>query len=172
MQDNLVQQLNDSIDLWYEKARNTFNLKTWKRPKLDIVSLTGKTAGTATWPDNLIKINWTLWSQNVEGFKIRTIPHEMAHLVSFMVNGRQDDGHGPRWKMVMNRLGVKDTSPCHRFDTTSVREVIIAFEYVCSCGAKQHIASKGHYMIKEGKAFLPCTRCRKQMKATGQTKRM
>jgi SprT protein len=172
MIENLVQPLNDSIDEWYDKAKNLFGLPNWKRPKLDIVSLNGTVSGKALWPNNEIQINFTLWKQNTGTFKVRTIPHEIAHLVSFMVNGRSDDGHGPKWKYIMQRLGVKDISPCHRYDTTSVRPVVIAFEYVCGCGNKQYTDSKGHYTVAGGKGILPCRRCHKPTKATGNTKRM
>lgn len=174
--ENLVKPLNDAIDAWYEKSKSLYNLKNWKRPKLDIVSLTGSCAGKALWPNNEMHVNWTLYTQNPESFLQRTVPHETAHLVNFVLNGHRADSHGLGWKSIMQRIGAKDLTPCHSYDTTSVRAVIMTFEYRCiGCGNVQYCDSKTHYQVVGNKVrdvVLTCRRCRNVTKFTGKTKRM
>lgn len=161
MQD-LVTPLNESLEFWHNKAVQVFGLKNWKCPKLDIVSLRGTTAGKAFLTDNLVKVNWTLYTQNQKQFLNNgTMPHEVAHLVNYQLNGPRQDGHGPQWRAVMRRLGIENPTKCHSYDTSSVRDITVIFPYKCDrCGYEGNLSSKAHYTLLTNKTNrVTCVKC-------------
>lgn len=109
--------------------------------------LRGRTAGQAWGMKNLIKLNPILLHENLEDFKVNTIPHEIAHIVSFQLYGRSGAGHGPNWKYVMRRMGI-EPSRCHQYDTTNakVRNVAKTSLYCTGCG--KHIGDATAKVVK------------------------
>lgn len=83
--------------------------------------LKGMTAGMAHCGQNWIKLNPILLHENESTFLNRTLPHELAHLISVHLYGLQGRGHGHYWKQVMQQLEVKDIGRCHSYDTTNSR---------------------------------------------------
>lgn len=43
-----------------------------------------------------------------------TLLHELAHAICFWVHEKEADGHGPKWKEIMIRLG-QEPSRCHSY---------------------------------------------------------
>ena len=170
--ENLIAPLHESLDLWYEKSKQTFGLTNWKKPKLDIVSLKGTCGAKAFLRENTIKVNWTLYKQNQDDFLKQIVCHEISHLVDFQLNGRVVDGHGPKWQYVMRRLGLPATK-CHSYDVTSVRGVNIVFEYKCpTCTKSYFVGSKDHYKVQGNKSIhFTCKRCKGNLISTGKTTR-
>lgn len=168
--ENLIAPLHESLDTWFEKAKQTFNLSNWKKPKLDIVSLTGTKGGTATLQENKIRVNFGLYKQNQTSFLSQVIGHEISHLANYQLYGNMQDGHGAKWQSVMRRLGLVPDR-CHNYDTTSVRNVSINFEYKCSgCSKTYTTTSKLHYIIQTSKhKNMICLYCNKPLIATGKT---
>lgn len=80
----------------------------------------GKTAGRAHYALNCITLSETLLSENKEVFLGRTVPHEAAHLICHVMYPHAMQHHGPEWRSVMSALGVKDSTRCHAYDTSSV----------------------------------------------------
>jgi len=112
----------------------------------------GTTAGTACYVTHTIDLNPALLMSNIEAFMKRTVPHELAHLITGIVyphtNQRSWGGkrspHGSEWKSVMNVLGA-DPSRCHDYDTSAVKKRTSSYEYICEgCGESMMMGIKRH----------------------------
>jgi SprT protein len=154
-----IQQISDCINKYFEMAKTfwPFQLRDWKKPTLSF-DLRGTTAGAANLRENHIKINQGLFSENKEAFFKRTIPHEVAHLVAYIVFG--DTGHGVDWKFTMNRFGC-DSSRCHSYDVSNVKisKTVTRFLYTCQCSKPLHLTKGQHVKLLGGNRCV-CSKCR------------
>ena len=103
----------------------------------------GTTGGWAQ-GTKLVNFNAQLLMENEALFISRTVPHELAHCIDYVVNshnhtarafGRKRKVHGADWKRVMGVLGAANATRCHKYDTTNsrVREKT-RHEWKCTCG--------------------------------------
>jgi len=70
------------------------------------------TAGYAQWPHWLVELNPKL--AEFEGQVIRTLKHEVAHLVAYSRSGRRRiEPHGEEWRQACADLGIPDESARH-----------------------------------------------------------
>lgn len=123
----------------------------------------GTTAGTATYGTWTIDLNPVLLAENEEDFINRTVPHELAHLITDMVYphahkrmyGQKRSPHGSEWQSVMHVLGA-NASRCHSYDVSNARvKNKASYDYKCNCcgqvlkmGPKRHATEQrtpGHY---------------------------
>ena len=102
----------------YAKAEAIYG-RAFVFPSLDFKDM-GRTAGRAYFLENKIRLSPTLLTDNVETFFSRTIPHEVAHLVSFKVFPHMSRYHGREWARVMKELGATDIKRTHSYDTSKV----------------------------------------------------
>lgn len=93
--------------------------------------LRGTVAGYANYRRWSIRLNFELMMQNVDEFIERTVPHELAHLITDRVypeahqrgwSGKREV-HGPKWQSVCAVLGMTDITRCHSYDTTATKVV-------------------------------------------------
>lgn len=154
-----IQQIAGCIEKYFELAKKIwpFQLRDWKKPTLSF-DLRGTTAGTANLRNNHIRINPVLFDQNKQDYFSDTIPHEVAHLVAFIVFG--DTGHGKDWKFTMTRFGC-DPSRCHSYDVSSVKisKTITRFLYNCGCSNPIRLTKGQHSVLSQGKRCV-CSRCK------------
>lgn len=125
-----------------------------------------------------ITINTILFKENVQGFIERTIPHEVAHHVTWNIYGWYDSiakskviAHGRHFRHVMkNILGCKDASTYHSYDTTNAvkfsstvkttrRKVAKTNEYKCSCGKTHLVSNLIQRRMQAGQVRI-CKTCR------------
>jgi len=143
-----------------EKHYNT----TFKYPRITY-DVRGTTAGKANYVNWNVRFNPILLMENIDDFIARTVPHELAHLITdqvyphahapgFKVFGRgavrrkKRSVHGSEWQSVMRVLGVKDIARCHNYDVaTAAVKRKNRYTYICSgckqeltCGPKIHAA--------------------------------
>lgn len=157
MSENLIGDLKTSIQEWHAKAAQALNLPNWKCPKLDFLSLRTTTAGLAVFNENLIKINFPIYKNNIQDTLKTVCGHEISHLAAFQKYGRAGIGHNALWGGVMNKLGLPATR-CHNYDTACVKAPQITFQYKCNC--KVHIVSAlDHGKILKGQKFT-CKWCK------------
>ena len=129
----------------------------------------GTTAGVC---DNIgVNYNAVLLVENGDNFIARTVPHEIAHWVDKQINPdnftstittdrhgnlrrTKRELHGQSFKFIMGTvLGAKDTSTCHRFDTTNskIHKTTTKYVYVChTCGEEMHLGHKRHKRMSSG----------------------
>jgi len=111
--------------------------------------LSGTTAGTADYVHWHIKLNAGLLMRNVDTFIERTVPHELAHLITDRVYPEAHRGrgftltsrgykrekrevHGPKWQSVCYVLGMTDVTRCHSYDTTEAGRKKARYEWQCT----------------------------------------
>lgn len=130
----------------------------------------GTTAGTAEMNFHtgtcIMDFNEKLMEENFDRFVARTVPHELAHYCCMLLHGRtmkgnKMDWHGARWKNIMRFFGA-DSSRCHTYDVSNVRQVrtIRRFEYNCGCGKTFQISTKRHNQIRRGQRSFHCRACK------------
>jgi SprT protein len=129
-------------------------------PPIDICfDLTGQAAGMVRYSRGggvKISYNRILLQENRDDFIIRTVPHEVAHVVARAAFGNCKP-HGEEWRQVMDYFGV-ESSRCHPYDTSrSSTRRLRRYDYVCGC--RQHkLTSIRHNRISRGQAYL-CRQC-------------
>ncbi len=101
----------------------------------------GGTANTGSWHVNF---NMGLLVDNMDEYINQTIPHEVAHLVTFAIHGQEFKrtrrgyirvSHGKNFYAVMRTFGVKETR-CHKMDTSKVKTAtrnVKKFGVQCPC---------------------------------------
>ena len=151
VEDKILQVYLDAQSIW---GRN-FDL-----PAISY-DLLGRCAGRAHISEKRIRLNPVLLLENQVDFIERTVPHEVAHLVTYTIypESRLIKPHGREWKAIMQALGYKPIR-CHSYDTTNAqvrRER--RFTYACACRAIQETA-RTHFKIQRGGYWpLKCRNC-------------
>ena len=126
--------------------------------------LRGKTAGTANYGKQEIRYNAVLLEENGDNFLGRTVPHEVAHLVTRQKYGNRASAHGYEWKSVMRAFGLNPTR-CHSYDVSNstVKTVKRGFEYKCSCRTYDLTVIR-HKRIMKGAKYT-CRSCKTTLTA-------
>jgi SprT protein len=111
-----------------------------------------------------IVINTTLLAENVEEFMVRTIPHEVAHYIDYMLHNKSD--HGYHWQAIMGGIFGCEVSRCHSYDVTNARiKTYRKFRYACECQTMD-LTTVMHNKIRRG-SVRSCRRCHTVVKFTG-----
>lgn len=123
--------------------------------------LKGTTAGEAIWvkgqAKSTIRFNPVLLSENWARFRDRTVPHEVAHLVSRELHGAQIRSHGPEWQAVMRDFGC-ETTRCHNYSVANV-STLRGKRDVMRCHCNVLLVSPKHSRAED----LRCRTCGKSM---------
>jgi len=122
--------------------------------------LLGRCAGRAYCRENRIRLNPVLLLENQTDFIERTVPHEVAHLLTctLYLGPARIKPHGPEWKSVMLALGLKPVR-CHSYDTANARVRRPRwFIYCCRCRAIRELL-RPHNRIQGGEHFYTCNHC-------------
>lgn len=105
----------------------------------------------------LIRYNPELLARNGAGFLERTVPHEVAHLITYCRFGRKAKPHGLEWREVMGFFGA-DPARCHDYDISGLsRRSLQRFPYHCAC-ADHDLTSIRHRRNRAGTSYR-CRRC-------------
>jgi len=122
-----VKRVNECIAICEQKYEKKF---LTPRVRFD---LRGRAAGQACFSENYIRLNMVLFKDNIEDFFKRTIPHEVAHLVTRQLHPFRVSPHGQEWRDVMYDLGC-DPSRTHCYDVSkSVTFTKRLYELHCTC---------------------------------------
>lgn len=91
----------------------------------DVKNTDGGRANYSQW---LVRFNLILCVENEEKFLSTTVPHELAHLITYRVffkklqaEGKKLRPHGTQWKEVMGVLNTP-AKTCHSYDCTSIQK--------------------------------------------------
>lgn len=95
---------------------------------IDLSTKLKTTGGLATYNQNKITLNKRLLQKNMDKLE-NTLNHELAHLLSFKLYGREGKGHGKKWKETMITLG-RDPKRCHQMDVSTI---VNRHHAICSC---------------------------------------
>lgn len=154
----VIQKLQEGLAKATAKYGQTFVM-----PRVEF-NQRGTTAGTAHYDKWMVKFNPVLLMENKDKFIQRTVPHELAHLITDKVYPEahrpqvsanmmfarsfrrpKREVHGPRWQSVMRVLGA-DPSRCHTYDVSNARvKKSGSYDYECprclkvfTLGPKRH----------------------------------
>ena len=126
--------------------------------------LSGKAAGYFKCFSNghcLINYNPGLLLKNKDDFIGRTVPHEVAHMVAYLLHGKKIRPHGDEWKAVM-KVFVADPSRCHDYDVSGIKtRQYRRYLYQCSCRSHQ-LTSIRHNRVMSGLRYI-CKQCNQQL---------
>ena len=166
----LQKQVEAAVRQAEERARQFYRLDL---PEASIdFSLRGRCAGQARLDRHgsaSLRINQQLLAENRDDFLLKTIPHEVAHLVVNWQtrNKRQRPRpHGPEWQAVMQDCYLLSPTRCHRYQTTPARVVARPFLYTCSC-REHRLTSIMHNRISRNVQAL-CKACRTPVRFVSQ----
>lgn len=134
----------------------------------------GGHAGRAYYNEHRVDFNAVLLNENVEKFIERTVPHELAHLITGILHPHTKGGrfqkaspHGAEWREVMAALGCKDVTRCHDYDTSSVKRSRGTHAYKCSqCGHSFSLTDKAKHKADAGLIWHRGCRRAKMIPAT------
>lgn len=148
--DRVQAEVDRCINIAYQRYGDRI-----KSPKIQY-KVRGRVAGKAMYSQNIVDFNATLLMENLDDFIGDTVPHEVAHIIDFQVNGIQMSGskrihHGRTWKNIMRMLGV-DPLRCHSYDVSNstVRRKA-KFDYKCSyCGHILEVGPTVHRKLQRG----------------------
>lgn len=157
-----------------EKYLALANLYGYEHGKEDLetpfidFTLRGTTGGYAYPSRNEINLNKILLLENFELYQVRTIPHEIAHIVVSKFFGYQRQAHGKAWKFVMKVLFGLEPSRCHNMDTTnSMVRNTKQFEYACGCQDSFYLGAIRHNKMMKGLKKYSCGKCKSVIRFLG-----
>lgn len=159
----LKQEAKESLREWVVKAREVYQ-QEFPMPTISF-DLRGTTAGYAYHRKNHVQLNPVLLAANLQGFKDRTIPHELAHLLAHRMAGiKTIEPHGAEWQGVMRKLGLKPERT-HSYDVSEARVVARVAGYSCGCQTYE-LSVRQHNKILRG-AIYACRKCNQKLKKDG-----
>jgi SprT protein len=128
--------------------------RTFKYPNV-VYKKRGTTAGTAYYAGYELDFNSVLLMENEEAFLQRTVPHEMAHLITDQVYPSATT-HGKEWKSVMVLLGA-EPSRCHSYDTSNSAHKQQRHIYQCvACDKQYRLSTTRHNRLKKRAGTYVC----------------
>lgn len=142
-------------------------------PRIDLrFDLRGQAAGQVRFPQKgrpVIRYNPALLLENGETFLNRTVPHEVAHVITYRLHKGRVRPHGPEWKAVMAVLGA-DSSRCHDYAVDHLKaRRLTRYAYHCDC--REHaLTSIRHKRILAGQTYF-CRACGQALAAGGKAVR-
>jgi len=169
----LKQRVIKLVHAYTDKANQIYGINM-PYPTI-LFSKRGTTAGTASYLSHTVNFNAGLYVRNVETFLARTVPHEVAHLVTYrkyIVGSsyayRTVKPHGYEWQLVMAKLGVEDATRCHSYDTSETKQKknVTTYQYKCNCKTYEFTARR-HNKVKASHAWYSCRLCRAKLVYTG-----
>lgn len=122
--------------------------------------LKGAAAGQVRFPragEPIVRFNLQLLEENGAAFIDRTVPHELAHVVTRSLFGDRARPHGREWQAVMALFGA-DASRCHDYDISraSTRRMQ-RFPYRCDC--RRHLLTRIRKNRMAAGQIYHCRRC-------------
>ncbi len=130
----------------------------------------GRAAGRAYYKENKVAFNKVLFAENKDSFIERTIPHELAHLVSYSVYGpKRGGGHGKAWKHVMGNVFGCDNSRCHEYDMSNAYKGG-GVAYICDCGPTT-LSTIRHNRVLKGTTYW-CGKCKTNVRQPMEARKL
>ena len=140
-------------------AEDYFN-QTFELPMLNLKQR-GKIAGSAHLQKNLIKLNLSLFEDNIDEFIQQVIPHEVAHIVCYQLYGKVKP-HGREWQAVMHSVFQRPANVTHQLDVSKVG--ISEYRYRCLCPEHVKLSAIRHNRVLKGTQQYKCRQCKTVLK--------
>lgn len=154
----------------FDRLRPIFPQVTLTEPTVNY-ELKGNIAGRALGGARITLNIDLLNSKYYDDIINRTLPHEIAHIVTYQVWIKQGNytrsckPHGRQWAYVMNCLGLAATR-CHNYETEPQRVHKRPHEYHCACST-HWLTNLLHNRITADTHHYNCTTCGGPITKTG-----
>lgn len=121
----------------------------------------GSTAGWAIYGTWEIKINAHLAERQPVDCLENTVPHEVAHLLTWWEHGRVADQHGREWQEACRWLGMADPKACHRFGPADTGAMVQRrWPARCPCGFPHLVSTTLRNQIFNCEKRRRCVKCK------------
>lgn len=173
--EDLKQKVLDKVKEIVEQARYIWNWseEDFKNPIIRFNEDRKGRAGTAHYDVDIstIKFNPYFLNRNEDKFIRRTVPHEIAHIITRKLYGygyfdkkgyyHRIRPHGVQWKEVMKRLGVDDISTYHSYACPPRKRYKRYIHIYCciKCGQICKFNSRAHNRIQRKNARIFKCQC-------------
>ncbi len=129
--------------------------------------LRGLTAGLSYPERNLIRFNLDILLANPEDFISETVPHEIAHLLTWTISGLGAKPHGSEWKAIMADMGLNPVV-CHTYAANRVRgQIQKIFFYACACAGRKHTFTTIRHKRAAAGVKYRCMECKAPVRYVG-----
>ncbi len=155
---NIHQELTEATRIHIQKASEVYG-RNFNMPAISL-HLRGVVAGKAYYKKWLIKYNPDLYIKNKEIFLQKTVPHEVAHLITSTLYPNSKS-HGWEWRSVMRKLEVEEVTRCHSYDVSHLRPYV----YKCPCSTF-HLSKNIHNKMLRGQK-RHCLKCKNYITYVG-----
>ena len=170
MSSALCQQLHSSTRHWLTRARPLLRSAARLDPEVTIrCDLRGKSAGQFRCYNDgqlIIRFNLQIAELQPDIFIQETVPHEVAHLITWLCHGAGVRPHGAEWRSVMLYFGYAKAQRCHNFSlSVKASRQQARWHYRCQC--QEHwISTTRHNRIGRGLQYY-CRRCHSELTSLG-----
>ncbi len=155
------QQVYQKVDETVMKANKIWPSLNMTRPIIKFDFYSSRTAGQAVinWlGERILRINPAYLNSHTEEMIKETVPHEMAHIIDYHLNGRMC-GHGTSWQLIMTYLELK-VQRCHHYGRIEeFAPNIKSYSYKCGCRTRQYSQRKHNNVSLRGIQYT-CKVCR------------
>ncbi len=161
-----IKEIEEATEQAFEKAEAYFGRK-FDRP-VHKYDLRGVTSAQAKYV-GILRWNVSIYAPNKEVYLARTVPHEVAHLVSYAMYSKAGHGHGKYWQNIMRNVMGLEPRRCHSYKegVKKSRTIERDWSYECSCRVHQ-ISTVKHNRMLRGKAQYHCIHCNEDLKFIGK----
>lgn len=164
LSESLQNLAQERLNILYTEALANPLLKefntVFKQPEINFTQR-GKAAGSALTHQNIIKLNPTLFEQNIRYFISDVIAHELAHILVYQLYGRRVKPHGVEWKKVMSEVFNVAPKVTHTLDVSHVKMRSVMYQCQCQTLALSMIR---HNRISNKKQSYICRKCKQVLK--------
>lgn len=119
----------------------------------------GRIAGTAHLKEWLIQLNVDMLITHQQPFIDEVVPHELAHLINYKLNGRVKP-HGLEWRQIMINIMKEIPQTTHHFQIQSDKTK--SYDYTCQCQTHQ-LSTIRHNRIQQKKIKYFCKKCNNEL---------
>jgi SprT protein len=156
LREEVIAKVDETIRLARRVHRRHFDM-----PRVSY-AVRGRAAGKASFGEWEVMFNATLLQENAQEMVKDVVIHEVAHLVTRAMHGREVASHGEEWKLVMKSLGA-EPNRTHSFDVANAAVGRLVFKWACVC--KQTVFSEAkHSKLIGGKASVRCRKCKQTLR--------
>ena len=161
-----IQEIEEATEKAYKKAEAFFGRK-FDRP-VHQYDLRGTTSAQAKYI-GILRWNVSIYTPNKDVYLTRTVPHEVAHLVSYALYGRDGHGHGKYWQNIMIKVFGLEPSRCHSYKEGVKKSRVIERDWVYVCDCREHkVSTVKHNKMLRGKAQYHCIHCNVDLRFIGK----
>ncbi|MEP2651171.1 MAG: SprT family zinc-dependent metalloprotease [Paraglaciecola sp.] len=154
----MARLVNEQVEQCYLTATNYFEC-SFERPTIHF-NQRGKIAGCARLQTNELRFNPVLLKDNLDTFINEVVPHEVSHLLTFILFGRVKP-HGKEWQAIMTDVFKLKPNTRHQMDVNKVKGK--TFLYQCQCGPVE-LSIRRHNKVIRGTQNYICRRCKEALK--------